>query len=116
MNFGRALSTLGKSAALRLGSQTAARHLLNDMDSDDENVRMLAGMFLVKSGRRALPALCDALARREQLPTVLTMLGDIAAPESEAEIAKFVDDTDPAVAAAARMAVDALSRNRQRKS
>jgi len=114
MHFGRAIATFGKSAALRLGSQAAARQLLGDMSSPDENVRMLAGMFLVKSGRRALPVLLEALARREQLPVVLTMLGDIAAAETEPEIARFEKDDDPNVAAAARMALDTLRRNRSK--
>ena len=112
MKLGSALATFLKSAALSWGSNAAARSLFADLSSDDENVRTLAGMFLVRNGRRALPVLRQALARREQLPTVLTMLADIAAPESEAEIARFVDDPDPEVAQAARMALDLLSRNR----
>ena len=114
MKLASALSTFGKSAALSLGSSAAARSLLADLASEDENVRMLAGMFLVRSGRRSLPVLRQALTRREQLPTVLTMLADIAAPESEAEIARFVDDADPEVAQAARLALDVLHRNRAR--
>jgi len=112
MNLPRALSTFGKSVALRLGSDSAGRRLLADLASDDETVRMLAGMFLVRNGRRSLPVLREALARREQLPTVLTMLADIATPESEELIRPLVDDADPAVAAAARSALDILERNR----
>jgi hypothetical protein len=112
VKLGSALATFGKSAALSLGSAAAARSLLADLSSADENVRTLAGMFLVRNGRRSLPVLRQALARREQLPTVLTMLADIAAPESEAEIGRFVDDADPEVAQAARMALDVWRRNR----
>jgi hypothetical protein len=110
-----ALSTFGKSAALSLGSSAAARSLLADLGSEDENVRTLAGMFLVRNGRRALPVLRQALARREQLPTLLTILGDIAAPESEAEIARYTDDDEPEVAQAAELALDAWRRNRARQ-
>jgi len=116
VKLGSALATFGKSAALRLGSGSAARSLLADLSSDDESVRALAGMFLVRGGRRSLPVLRQALARREQLPTVLTMLADIAAPESKAEIARFVDDPDPEAAQAARLALDVLERNRSRGS
>jgi hypothetical protein len=112
VKLGSALATFGKSAALSLGSKAAGRSLLADLSSDDENVRTLAGMFLVRNGRRSLPVLRQALAQRQQLPTVLTMLADIAAPESEGEIARFVDDRDPEVAEAARLALDILKRNR----
>jgi hypothetical protein len=114
MKFARALSAFGKSAALRFGSAGAGRSLAADLASDDENVRTLAGMFLVSNGRRSLPALHEALARREQLPTVLTILGDIAADESAELIRRYVDDPDPEVAAAARAALDILQRNRMR--
>ena len=114
MKLARALSTFGKSAALRLGSAGAGRSLVVDLASDDETVRALAGMFLVKNGRRSLPALHEALTRREQLPTVLTMLGDIAADESAELIRQYVNDPDPSVAAAARAALDIFERNRMR--
>lgn len=114
MKLGSALAAFSRSAALSLGSTAAARGLLADLSSPDETVRTLAGMFLVRNGRRSLPVLREALARRQQLPAVLTMLGDIAAPESRGEIARFVDDADPEVAQAARWALDTLERNRAR--
>lgn len=113
MNVGRVLSTFGKSVALRFGSKAAGRRLVADLGSDDENVRMLAGMFLVRNGRRSLPVLREALARREQLPTVLTMLADIAAPECGDLIQPYVDDREPEVGDAARAAMDILERNRR---
>jgi len=113
VKLGRVLSTFGKSAALRLGVDAAGRRLLADLSSDDESVRMLAGMFLVRNSRRSLPALREALARGEQLPTVLTILADIAAPESEELIRPFVDAADPEVADAARAAMDIVRRNRR---
>ena len=77
-------------------------------------MRTLAGMFLVKNGRRSLPVLHEALARREQLPMVLTILGDIGADESAELIRRYVSDPDPEVAAAARAALDIFERNRMR--
>ena len=74
---------------------------------------MLAGMFLVRNGQRSLPVLREALARREEVATVLTMLADIAAPESHDLIRPYLGDSDPDVAAAARAALDILERNRQ---
>lgn len=113
MKLGRALSTFGKGVALRLGSAGAGRRLLADLASDDETVRMLAGMFLVRGGSRSLPVLREALVRRDQLPTVLTVLADIATPESADLIRPFTADRDAAVADAARMAMDVLERNRR---
>lgn len=111
MKLARALSTFGKSAALRLGSESAGRSLLADFTSDDETVRTLAGMFLVRNGRRSIPILREALARREQMPAVLTMLGDIATDQCQELIRQYVDDGDPEVASAARQALDILQRN-----
>ena len=105
--------TFGKSMAHRLGSDAAGRRLLEDLSSEDENVRMLAGMFLVRNGRRSLPVLREALARHEQLPTVLTILADIAAPESAELIRPYVDVPETEVAAAARAAMDVVRRNRR---
>src|SRR5260370_30268218 len=101
--------------ALRLGSSAVGRRLLDDLASKDENVRMLAGMFLVRNGRRSLPVLREALARREHLPTVLTILADIAAAESAELIRPFVAVRDTVVADAAHAAVDILELNRRRR-
>lgn len=116
MNLRRALSTFGRSAAFRLGSERAGKTLIDDLSSSDETVRTLAGMFLVRSGRRSLPILRETLTRREQIPTVLTMLADIGAPESESEIRAFVTDNDPDVARAAKQALDLLHRNLRKAS
>lgn len=113
MKLGRALSTFAKHAALRLGSDSAGRALVDDLASDDENVRMLAGMALTRNGRRSLPVLREALARREQLPTVLTILGSIAAAECAELIRPYVDDPDAQVAESARMAMDVLRRSQR---
>jgi hypothetical protein len=116
VKFARAVSTFAKSAALRLGSAAAGRGLLADFASEDETVRSLAGMFLVRNGHRSLPILREALARRQQMPAVLTMLGDIATDDSAALIRQYTGDRDPEAAAAARAALDILERNRSRPS
>ena len=113
MKLARALSTFGKSAALRAGSMAAGRGLLADFASDDETVRTLAGMFLVRNGRRSLPILREALGRREQMPAILTMLGDIATEECADLLRQYAGDRDPEVAASARAALDILARNRK---
>jgi hypothetical protein len=65
-------------------------------------------MFLVQAGRRAEPLLAEAIARRENLPVVLTVLGDLGDPRLAPELHQFRDDPDPAVAQAAQDALRAL--------
>lgn len=90
------------------GLRPAGRTLVRSLGSDDENVRTIAGMSLVQSGRRAEPLLEEALERRESLPLVLSILGDIGDPECEAVLVRFTDDPDPETARAAREALRTL--------
>lgn len=103
----------GWGAALRAGSTAAARPLVGALDDPDETVRTLAGMFLVKGGRSSLPALREALRQRRHAPQILTMFGDIAAPETLPEIEAFTRDDDPAVARAAAEALEIFRLNRR---
>lgn len=91
--------------AFQAGSDAAGRALIRNLPSRDENVRMLAGMFLVQCGRRSLPLLREALARGEDVPAILTMLADIGDPSSEPAIRARLNDPDPEIA---RAAADAL--------
>lgn len=87
------------------GLRSAGEALVRALASDEEEIRMLAGMFLVQAGKRAEPLLSEALTQRRNLPTVLTILGDINARHLEGEIRSLSEDRDPNVAKAA---VDAL--------
>ena len=87
------------------GSRPAGRTLVHALASDDQNVRTTAGMLLVKAGKRAEPLLAEALARRENLPLVLTILGDIGDRDLEPQLRRFSEDHDPRVARAARDAL-----------
>jgi hypothetical protein len=69
---------------------------------------MIAGMSLVQTGRRAEPLLADALERRENVPIVLSILGDIGDPACEPVLARFTGDPDPETARAARDALRTL--------
>jgi HEAT repeat protein len=102
--------SLAKSAGLvaynalwrATGLPSAGRALVHALDSGDEDVRTIAGMFLVQGGRRARPLLEEALERREHLPMVLRILGDLGDPRAAYEVASFADDPDSEVADAAR--------------
>ncbi len=90
------------------GFRPAGRALVRALSSEDENVRTIAGMSLVQSGRRAEALLEEALDRRENLPMVLSILGDIGDPASEGTLTRFADDPEPAIARSARDALRTL--------
>src|SRR5262245_51855193 len=88
-----------------LGVVSAGRSLVRALGSPDENIRSIAGILLGKSGKRAEPLLQDALDRRENLPTVLTVLGSIGDPALISQLRQFANDQSPDVAKAAREAL-----------
>ena len=91
-----------KSLWSATGLRRAGRALLDALASSDEDLRAVAGMLLVQSGKRAEPLIAEAIARREHLPTLLVIAGDIGAIALEPELRRLTTDPDPAVARAAR--------------
>ncbi len=91
-----------KSLWRATGLQAAGRALVRALSSPDEGVRTIAGMFLVQAGERAEPLVEEALRRRENLPMVLIIAGDIGASRLEPQLRRFTADPDPEVAKAAR--------------
>ena len=67
----------------------------------------------VQSGKRAEPLIAEAIARREHLPTLLIIAGDIGATALEPELRRFTTDPDPAVARAARDGLRILGAQRR---
>jgi len=109
MELARVASVFANRAVFSTtGFRPAGRALVRALGSDDENVRMIAGMSLVQTGRRAEPLLEDALERRENVPIVLSILGDIGDPACEPVLARFTGDPDPEAARAARDALRTL--------
>jgi HEAT repeat protein len=90
---------------LGLGFTSAGRALVEALGSPDKNLRSIAGMLLVKSGKRAEPLLLEAANRRESLPMILTVLGSIRDPAVIPQLRRFTEDEDPDVANAAREAL-----------
>jgi hypothetical protein len=78
------------------------------LGAPDEDLRVVAGMFLVRGARNAEPLLEEALARREYLPQVIAILADIGDPKYTPEFQRLAEHPDPAVADAARDAVRVL--------
>lgn len=95
-------------ALWRGGLTSAGRALVAALGTRDEDLRTMAGMFLVQGGGNAIPLLRTALAKREHLPLVLRIAGDVGARELRPEIERFAADPDRAVAQAARDALRVL--------
>lgn len=102
-----------------VGLHTAGEGLLRALGSEDEDLRTLAGMFLVQGGERSVPLLQRALESRENLALVLSILGDIGDPEIAPQLERFSQDPDIEVARAARDALEVVKlreeRSRSRK-
>ena len=105
-----ALSLFLSRAVWRVtGWRAAGRSLVHALGSPDEDVRSIAGVLLAKAGKDAEPLLREALARRENLPMVLTLLADVGSLDLEPEIRPFSADRNPEVARAANEALRALT-------
>ena len=91
-----------KAAWTATGLRPAGRALVEALGSPDEGVRNVAGMFLVQCGKRAEPLVAEAIRRREHLPTMLVIAGDIGALGLEPELRRFTNDADADVAKAAQ--------------
>ena len=109
MDVAGAVRLYGYNALWRAtGARRAGRALINALGTPDEELQMLAGMFLVRGADKAEPLLEEALARRKHLPEVITILADIGNPKYKAEFRRLADDADSAVADAARDALRVL--------
>jgi hypothetical protein len=93
-------------------SRAVGRRLIRALGADDEDLRVVAGTFLTRAGKKAEPLLFDALRRRENVPAVLEVLGGIASEAAEREIRRHLDDPDPAVVEAATEAQKVVNKHR----
>jgi len=117
MQLARSLGLFAHHAAFRAASAPASgRALVRALESHDETIRTLAGMFLVKSGRRSIPYLREALADLRSVPMVLQILADLGDPSVEPDIAAFLNDPDAEVRRAASDAIETLTVTRVRRS
>ena len=112
MKLARSAALFGYKVAFNSGIESAGRALVAALGDDDEDIRTLAGMFLVQSGRRAVPLLREELAKGRNVATILTILGDIADPSTVPDLERYVASTDAEISRAAREALEILRRNR----
>lgn len=90
------------------GARWAGRALLESLGEKDRDLAAIAGIFLAKSGERAEPLLLEALSSKENLGTVLPLLGDVGRLEHSAELERLRADPDPRIARAAKEALDVM--------
>ena len=101
------------AAAWRLtGSKRFGEVLIRSLSAENENLKNIAGILIVRAGKNAEPLLQDALRRRENRPMTLSLLADLGDGMVEKEIRPFSTDQDPKVAEAARQALRVLASNR----
>ena len=86
----------------------AGRRLLRALGSHDENIRQMAGVLLVRGGRRSQVLLTEALERGENLPIVLSLLGDVGDEDARERLERYSRDQDPAISKSAQYALRAL--------
>jgi HEAT repeat protein len=91
------------------GVNSAGHALLKALGSPEADVRTVAGMFLVQAGQRAVPLIREALEQGRYLPMILTIAADIGAEELAPQIRRFIADSDPTIARAAREALELLA-------
>lgn len=109
MVLARALCLFVSNAVWRVFDLRAAgRVLVRALGSEDENSRNIAGMLLVRAGKKSEPLLQEALDKRENLPVVLTVIGSLGDRKFEAELRRFSHDADPDVAKAAKDALQLI--------
>src|SRR6266850_5527640 len=91
-----------------LGAGRAGRALVKALGDRDENQRAIAATLLARSGERAEPLVLEALRRRENLSIAIPLFGDVGRLAHAHELERLRDDSDPAIARAARDALEVL--------
>ena len=84
--------------------------LVGALDSKDENNRMIAGMFLVRTGSRAVPLVRRALLEQRGLPVALSVAGDLSAEELRPLIERYAGHADVSISRAATAALKAFTK------
>ena len=92
------------------GWAVAGRTLIGALGSSDANNRMIAGMFLVKGGRLALPLVAEALEKGRGLPLILNVAGDLGHTELAHLVERYTGAPDTRVAQQAAVSLKLLRR------
>ncbi len=116
-NSGVLAVTAAYAAALVLPASLArpfVKKLVNALGSSNENVRTMAGMYLVKLGKKAYGPLLEAAHAGRSTALALAVLGSSEDPSLIPQIEPFLQSSDPAVVKAAQDAIRILSASKAR--
>ena len=106
-----ALKILAAGAAWRLfGTRGSARTLLAAVSGEDEQNRMLAGMSLVRAGRRSFDMIDSELRADLATAPALRLLPDIDPPRARAVMERVIDEGPAHRRGAAHECLDRLDR------
>jgi hypothetical protein len=94
------------------GLPASGRALVRAATGPDMASRELAGMLLTRAGDRSVPLLATALSEGPDRTTAATILASIGSRAAREVLARASTSADPAVAGAARPALDVLDRIR----
>lgn len=102
---------IAAGAAWRLfGSRRSANTLFAALAQDDEQNRMLAGMALVKAGRRTLDLVNEKIAAGNASPDIIRLLPDLDGPQARDVLEKLACGEPGNKADAAKECIDLLDR------
>jgi hypothetical protein len=110
VKLGEAAKLFLAGVAWRLGIRSAGRTLAAGLSSTDEDNRLIAGMLLVRGGKRAIPLLNEELRSPRNLPLLLRVMGDVAPNTFRDTLERYSRDEDPKVSRAAKDALRAAPR------
>ena len=99
------LRVLAAGGLWRLGLRSAGRSLVRAVSSGDEQASTLAGIFLVKTGKRSVSLVSEALENSAGSPVLATILGDLGGEQAETELARLAESGKGDVATAAKRAL-----------
>ena len=111
------LQILAAGVSWRLfGSRRAADVLLEAMNDDDEQQRMLAGMSLVKAGDRSFDLISERALAGEASAPAIRLLPDIGGEGSRRILSRLAAAESGDIADAAKDCIDLLDRVQQNDS
>ena len=92
------------------GSRRAGETLLRAAAGGDEQNRMLAGMSLVKAGRRSFDLIQKRIVSGQASPTLVRLLPDIDATRARVVLEEILTGESNEITEAARQSIELLDR------
>lgn len=109
MDAGGTLKIVAAGLGWRMGRASSGRALVEALGGDDEQLRMLAGMNLVRAGERSVDLIESAIADGTASPQAVELLADLGGHRARVILEREAAGKGP-TAEAARRALDLLDR------